>query len=138
MRRSASEIIRNLEGRIARLEKQSSREETLKSLSTTIAKDLSKLSRSRVRSNWVEDALYDFFGGIDALFEWDDEDTPDVLSFKVLGYNPLNLAGTLIVEVKCSIDRPTEPTRIFGFENYVHNMTFQVIYDHKEIEVKEA
>jgi|SaaInlV_165m_DNA_3_1040750.scaffolds.fasta_scaffold00039_67 hypothetical protein len=138
MRRSASEIIRNLESRIARLEKQSSREETLKSLSTTIAKDLSKLSGSRVRSNWVEDALYDFFLGIEGFFDFDiPEDTPDDLDIKVLGYRSINLAGDLIVEVKCTMDRPRK-LQLFGVENYVHKMTFQVIYDHKEIEVKEA
>jgi uncharacterized coiled-coil protein SlyX len=138
MRRSASEIISNLENRVARLEKQSRREETLKSLSSTIAKDLSKLSRSRVRSNWVEDALYDFLFDIRYhLFDLP-EVTPNDIDFKVLEYRPINLAGTLIVEVKCTMDFPSEFKRPLGFDNYDYEMTFQVIYDHKEIEVKEA
>ncbi len=135
MRRTASQILNNLEQRVARLEKSASQEETLKSLSSKIAKDLGKLSRSRVRAGEIEYALYEFFFDIDALFEHDDEDTPDDLDFKILGYRPLNLAGNHIVEIKCSIDRPSDVG--FGFD-YVHKMTFQVIYDRVEIEVKEA
>ena len=56
MRRSASEIIRNLEMRVARLEKQSSRKVNLKGLSKIIAKEFSSINKTEVVYNewWID------------------------------------------------------------------------------------
>ena len=92
MRRSASEIIRNLEMRVARLEnKTSSRDLDLSGLAQFIAKEFSRSYESNLRNSQdVETALHEFFQGFTDFFdgedEWAEEDGVYDLIFEVKDY----------------------------------------------------
>ena len=92
MRRSASEIIRSLEARIARLEKQSSRSLGLSDLAQFIAEEFSRTYESKLRNSQdVEMTLHDFFQGFTEFFdsedEWAEEDGVYDLIFDLKDYN---------------------------------------------------
>lgn len=105
MRRSASEIIRNLETRVARLEnKTSSRDIELFDLAQFIAKEFSRSYESNLRNSQdVETALHDFFQGFTDFFdsedEWSGEDGVYDLIFEVKGYEVMGRSMELTVVV---------------------------------------
>ena len=80
MRRSASEIIRNLEMRVARLEKQSSRDLGLSDLAEIIGREFSKTYQGSLSPSQIGDiemSLHDFFLGFDEFLDEDDEYAED-------------------------------------------------------------
>ena len=102
MRRSASETLRNLEMRVARLEKQSSRKMDFMDLRGHLTKSLEKafrLNDIEIKRYEVEMGLISFFSekGIKNLFKLpyveDDYSAYHDLSFKV-GKRSLNRSGT--------------------------------------------
>jgi hypothetical protein len=149
MRRSASEIINNLENRvarlenrkastsrkassrIARLEKQSYADNDIMDLSKGISKDLSKLVEMRIPRQDVEISLHEFFTDKDEFWEdgFDSEDSVYDLSFDIKEYHPLNIAGTKMVEIKCVVHYGLGDSK---------RMTFQTIYGRRGITVKDA
>ena len=146
MRKSASEVIRNLEMRVARLEGQSSvtlqskeserrmkmsfhtKDVEFDELAKAIARSLSKLARHRVPEKEVEDELHDFLVDYDGLLDWEADEDASVhdLYFEILEYHPLNLAGTLVVECAC---------KVFFGEGDMKKITFQVFLDKRGVEI---
>ena len=131
MRKSASEILRNLEKRIARLEKQSSRSIDLDELSEFITKELSKLYQSdlRIRQD-VYGELMTFFQDFEEFYDDGDEwshadDGVHDLQFEIKDSKP---SGNRGLELKVEVDHA------FGSEV----VKFQVHSERRRIKIKKA
>lgn len=134
MRRTASEIIRNLEMRIARLENKGrergmkvsfhTRGISISDLAEGISEHLSKLVQYRVPKQNIEDELHDFFVDYDELINWEEDMNESVydLTFEV---QKINSVVDNIVEVECVVEG-------------VKKITFQVILGRRGVEVKEV
>ena len=132
MRRSASEIIRNLEMRIAKLErvgreksmKLSSREISLVDLANKITVKL----QNRVSKQHIEDELHDFFVDHDELFvNWEENAWGNVydITFDVRDITESQRGNDNIVTVESVVQGRKR-------------MTFQVIGSRSGVEVKES
>ncbi len=134
MKRSATEVIRSLEMRVARLESKGrersmkvsfhTRDISISDLADGISDHLSKLVQYRVPKQDIEDELHDFFVDYDELINWEEDMNESVydLSFDV---QKLNSKRDNTVEVECVVEG-------------VKKITFQVILGRRGVEVKEV
>ena len=97
MRRLASEVLRNLERRIARLEKQSTDEISLSDLIKSITLDLSRAYGRTIPESDVKEKMYDFIEGVTGQ-HW--TETEDVLLEQIKDRS--DISGTASLEVNCT------------------------------------